>query len=142
MNRLHRKIYRLALLFLLIAAGPGWAVDYSAEIAVGDTEITFHVLVVFGGIFFAVVVFIGLLMLYYRIGLPFMAFLIRVALPILFIGVIGMCVFAFVGWLAGQRLAVTQILSLIGGLLALGWGARLFGQKNQESGPVRLSDFM
>ena len=142
MPRNHFKLHLLTLFFLLISTGSALAVEYGAELTVGDTEITFHILVIIGGIFFLVAVLVGLIMLYYRVGLPFMAFLTRVALPILFMGGVGMCAFAFVGWAAGQRLAITQIMSLIGALLGLVWGARTFGQKGQESGPVRLSDFM
>jgi hypothetical protein len=141
MPRLCPKI-NLATLFLLIfSTGPALAVDYGAELTVGDTEITFHILVIIGGILFLIAVVIGLISLYYRIGLPFITFLARVGIPILFMGAIGMCVFAFLGWVAGQLLWVTQIFSLLGGFVGLVWGARLFGQPGKETGPVRLSDF-
>lgn len=142
MIRRHLKTWLLSLSLLLSAWGPVLAAENGATLVVGDTEITLHVLVIIGGIFFLVGVLGVLLILYYRVGLPFMAFLVRVALPILFIGAAGMSIFAFLGWLAGQRLAITQILSYIGGLVGLLWGARLFGHRNQETGPVRFSDFM
>lgn len=130
------------LILLLSAATSALAADYGVEFEVGDTEITFHILVVVGGICFVITAVIGLIWLYYRVGLPFMAFLTRVGVPILFMGAVGMCTFAFVGWLAGQRLWLTQIFSLLGGLLGLVGGARIFGHPNKETGPARLSDFM
>ncbi len=142
MPRLSPKINLTTLLLLFFSTGPALAVDYGAELTVGDTEITFHILVIIGGILFVAAVLAGLIKLYYHVGLPFLVFLTRVALPILFMGGVGMCAFAFVGWAAGQLLVITQIMSLIGALLGLVWGARTFGQKGHESGPVRLSDFM
>jgi hypothetical protein len=142
MIQTYLKAGLLSLSLLIFSAGPAPAVENGATLVVGDTEITLHVLVIVGGIFFLVAVFIGLLVLYYRVGLPVMVFLIRVALPILFIGAAGMSIFAFLGWLAGQRLAIAQMLSYVGGLLGVLWGVRLFGHRNQETGPVRMSDFI
>ncbi len=139
-NYLKTGLFFLAL--LIISAGAASAAENGVTLVVGDTEITIHVLVIVGGILFLIAVFIGLLVLYYRVGLPFMAFLVRVALPILFVGAAGMSIFAFLGWLAGQRLAITQILSYVGGLVGVLWGARLFGHRNPETGPVRMSDFI
>ncbi len=128
--------------------GPAWAqwagaalALESAPVPAENTELAYHLLVPIGGLIFAAGVFIVMVVLFHRFGLPLAAFMGRVALPILFTGLAAMALFAFLGWAAGQRLLVTQLVSLAGAFMGLVAGGYLFGRREGEGGPISMSDF-
>ena len=105
------------------------------------THIRHHFYVIAGGLIVLTGIVVLFLVLYYRAGLPAAVFIARVIIPALLFGIVTMCVAAFIGWLFGQRLLITQISGMVGGVVGVVVGIRHIRRPDSESGPVRIRDY-
>lgn len=105
------------------------------------THIRHHLYVLIGGAIVLAGLGVLFVVLYFRAGLPAFAFIGRVIIPALFLGAVSMCVFAFIGWLFGRRLMITQISGMVGAVVGVIVGLRYIWRLDNEYGPIRFRDY-
>lgn len=115
--------------------------DREVETVERETQLSEHFYVLLGGVIFIIILIVVLIILYFWTALPLAAYLLRVVLPALGLGFLSMCLFAFLGWLAGGRLLVTQITAAAGAIIGVVLGFYTFHKKDAEVRPVHWSNY-